>query len=627
MYQSIFTDELFMDAGEAIKIIHGWGSQYVDFRGMINGKGIEYQTDDELAELKTKLDKLGLKAGVLQSSLCKVHLPDKERQSNELKKLEGLIRASEVLDCKLVRSFFYWQPYESDPDLCGQLAVRPDLMTAVLDMFAPVAKRAREAGLVIGFENCGVTCDEVFAFLGALRVQEWGLAWDPSNDLPLVARDRWAAHFIKCIKRTQLVHVKAISIVPDMIEVETPWKNILSGLAATGRDIPVSVETHNPVNSKYSHEEASKLCFQQIKSNWPSGVPGSIESAVAGVEFEYQPCPFADDPVRFVVAGLGMGRQRALEISQNPATKLVGVCDVNPAKASEAGEQLNVPFSEDINVFLQDENVEAVYIVTPTGLHCEIAEKCLNAGKHVLVTKPMDVCSESCESAVKLADEKGLLLAVDFDSRFSPEMMELIEASHNGWFGQVLSANLTLYVDRSQDYYNENGGWRGTWRYDGGGAMSNQGIHEVDRMMAVLGMPKRVRGSIRTQIHSIEAEDLGWAEWEYENGMIARFQSTTNFPVPAWATRFEIIGTEGTSIHASGGPEGKQTWWAQKGGEWKAEAPYPQKRRWRNGSDNFANAIRTGDPPGVPGNIGLLSRKILDAIYESARGDGDWVDL
>ena len=88
MYISIFSDEFYRDIYEVLPIIKEWGLTHVDFRGMINGKPIEKQTDKELYELKAALDRYGLRAGVIQSSLCKVHLPSKERQAEEMEKLE-----------------------------------------------------------------------------------------------------------------------------------------------------------------------------------------------------------------------------------------------------------------------------------------------------------------------------------------------------------------------------------------------------------------------------------------------------------------------------------------------------------------------------------------------------------
>ena len=180
MYISLFTDEFGEDVYTVLQVVKEWGLKYVDFRGLLNGKGIERQTDEELRELKKTLDSYGLKVGVLQSSLCKVHLPDKERIQEEMEKLEGVIRASEILDCKLVRCFNFWQHDQYDPK-CGELAMRPDELMKVVEMFEPFKKRALEAGLILGFENCGQTPDEVIAFLKAINVPTWGMAWDVSN--------------------------------------------------------------------------------------------------------------------------------------------------------------------------------------------------------------------------------------------------------------------------------------------------------------------------------------------------------------------------------------------------------------------------------------------------------------
>ena len=201
MYISIFSDEFYKDIYEVLPIIKEWGMTHVDFRAMINGKKIEDQTEEELRALKKALDEYGLKAGVIQSSLCKVHLPGPERQAKELERLEGIIRACEILDTKLVRSFFYWQHPQDDPK-CGELAMRPDALAEVMTMYAPIAKRAKEAGLIIGFENCGTTPDEVICFLEAMNVPEWGMAWDVSNMFELLpeAAGDCVDYFTKALK-------------------------------------------------------------------------------------------------------------------------------------------------------------------------------------------------------------------------------------------------------------------------------------------------------------------------------------------------------------------------------------------------------------------------------------------
>lgn len=625
MYISVFSDEFYEDVYEVLPKIASWGMKYVDFRGMINGKPIEKQSVEELKCLKAKLDELGLKAGVIQSSLCKVHLPDQERVEKELEKLEGVIRAAEILDCKLVRSFFFWQHKQDDPHL-GELATRPDALAQVVEMFEPFKKRALEAGLILGFENCGVTPDEVITFLKAINVPQWGMAWDVSNMFEILpeAKGDCVEYFTKALTYANMIHVKSrgVSALPELKYKKVPWDRVLAGAAVTAKDMPVCIETHVPKDSDLGKEETTKRVYDYLKKVWPQAAPGDMLSALTPkLSMER---PYADNPVTYVVVGLGMGKKRCKQITDTNGIKLVGVCDINEKRAKEVGEQYGVKYSTDMNDFLNDPEVEVMYIVTETGKHCELANQCLNAGKHVLLTKPMDATVAACDETIALAKEKGLMLGVDFDLHFRGPLTELQLAAKNGFFGKILSADIVLNVRRTQEYYNENGSWRGTWALDGGGALSNQGIHEINRMLSVLGIPSKVRAMIRTQTHDIEAEDYGCTEWEYDDGCIARLSATTSYTAPAWGTRIDIYGEKGAYLLYLGGPEGNHTYWFQDG-KWSEDAPYPYEREWAQGSDNFAYCLRMGTKPVVTAEDGRNARYVLEKMYESARSDENWV--
>ena len=629
MYISVFTDELKKEVTSVLPIYAEWGMKYVDFRGLVNGMPIEKQSEKQLKELKAQLDDLGLKTGVIQSSLCKVHLPDAERQKSEMEKLDGIIRASEILDCKLVRSFNFWQHKMDDSDL-GALAVRPDELSKVLEMFYPFAQKAKEAGLVFSFENCGQTPDEVITFLEALNVPEWGMAWDVSNMFEILpeAQGDCTDYFTKALKYANMVHVKSrgVPALPELEYKKVPWDRVLRGVMASGKDMPVSIETHLPAEAKtlMNEQEATERCYQYIKKVWPESAPGDMKEALSETNaFER---PYKDDPVRMVVVGLGKGKGRCGEIEKISGIKLVGVCDINEEKAKATGEQFGVPYSTDIHVFLNNPDVEAVYVVTPTGTHCKIAQQCLKAGKHVLVTKPMDVNHEICEQTKKLAQEKGLLFACDFDMHFRGPLTELRDAVKDNYFGKVKSANIILNILRTEKYFEANGHWRGTWALDGGGALSNQGIHELDRIITLFGMPQKVRCTTYTQTHDIEVEDLGICEMLYENGMIDRLSSTTSYPASTWYTRIEVFGDKGAYLSTAGGPEGNHIYWWQAGA-WSEQSPYPFKKEWAIAADNFANAIRTGEPLVVTADNGIQSRYLLDKCYQSAENDGSWVEV
>jgi predicted dehydrogenase len=129
-----------------------------------------------------------------------------------------------------------------------------------------------------------------------------------------------------------------------------------------------------------------------------------------------------------------------------------------------------------------------------------------------------------------------------------------------------------------------------------------------------------------TQTHEIEAEDYGIAQMAYADGMIARFSSTTSYPASSWYTRLEVYGDKGGYLLTSGGPEGDHIYW-WRDGAWTEESPYPVKKEWNAAADNFANALRTGEPLIVTAENGIRSRYVLDKLYESAKGEQGWIRL
>jgi len=624
MFLSVFTDELAMDLAEALPTIRSWGLEHCDLRGRIFGRAFEALSPEQLIQVKRTLDREEMKVGCLQSSLAKVHLPDSERCRAEEAKLEGVIRAADALDCRLVRSFFYWQPPKEES---GALAVRPDMLQRVLDRFAPLAERAKEAGLLLAFENCGVTPPEVLAMLGALGVPSWGLAWDVSNGWDNEERKKDETEYIvRCARRARCIHVKARGAVPGLSEELVPWDRILATCAAAGLQGPVSVETHNP-DVSVGNVEMSHRVVEAIKRAWPTAAPGNIYEAARPSRRRHVERSYADDPVGFVVVGLGMGHNRAKIIMNTPGTRLVGVCDIDEDRARRNADEFGVPYTTDVQSWLDDDQVEVIYVLTPTGRHAEVGLQALEAGKHVLITKPMEASVAACDAMIRKAEEKGLLLGVDFGMRFSAATLALKAAIARGRFGRLLSGETSVKILRAPEYFRANGGWRGTKRWDGGGVSSNQAIHHIDELVYCIGVPVKVRCDVWTQNHDIEAEDLACGTWLYRDGLVISFYATTCYPQPTWYARLELHGTEGAYSAIRGGPERPATVWYEDN-TWTETCPEQVELPWLNAADNFAAAIRTGAELVCTGRDGRRSRAILDTMYRSAySAGGGWLDV
>jgi predicted dehydrogenase len=329
-------------------------------------------------------------------------------------------------------------------------------------------------------------------------------------------------------------------------------------------------------------------------------------------------------PVGFVVVGLGMGRPRSKEILETPGCNLIGVCDLDEKRARSIGEEFGVPWKTDLAEWLADERAEVIFCLTPTGMHKKICNAALSAGRHAITTKPMEASLAACDEMIECADDAGKLLAVDFELRSYQRVHELKTAVQAGAFGRVLSATAQLKVLRTDEYFAENGGWRGTKELDGGGAFSNQAIHNIDEIVYCLGVPDEIRCDVWTQNHSIEAEDLGIATWRYGNGSIVNFYATTCFPQKTWYERLEIHGTEAAYARGRGGPmAAEETRWFV-GGEWSDEAPVKSERPWKNSMDNMADAIRSGAKLLCSGRDGRATQAVLDAMYSSAASGGEW---
>jgi predicted dehydrogenase/sugar phosphate isomerase/epimerase len=615
MFPSIFTDELGLDITEGLPILKSWGLQYVDLRGRVFGMAAESLPAERLPDLKKLLGDQGMKVGCLASSLAKVHLPDAARCRAEAEKLEGVIRAADALDCRLVRSFFFWQPPR---ELAGALAVRPDELQKVLDRFAPIAERAKQAGLVLAFENCGVTPDEVFTVLDALGAPEWGMAWDPHNHWSSDERQRDEDAYIRRMaRRTRHLHVKAAGAVKSLGPT-LPYDKIVQACEAAGVRCPISAETHNP-DRTVSNQEMSRRVVETIQKACQSAALRSAQSWSR---------PWTDNPVGFVVVGLGMGHSRSRQITRTPGTRLIGVCDLIEERAKRTGEECGVPYTTDLRPWLDNDDVEVIYVVTPTGRHAEVALQALEAGKHVLTTKPMEASLAACDRMIRLAEQKGLLLGTDFDRRFTPDTHTLRAAVQSGRFGRLLSGNCSLKVQRTMDYFRASGGWRGTRRWDGGGVLSNQAIHNLDEVAFTVGVPSRVRCSLWTQNHDIEAEDLGTAVWLYDDGLVITYWATSSYPQATWYRQYELEGTAGAYFQAEGGPLGtsRTRWYVD--GAWSDQAPETVLPPWVNATDNFAAAVRGQAEFLCPGRDARRSQAILDAMYRSAHeAGGNWVDV
>ena len=249
----------------------------------------------------------------------------------------------------------------------------------------------------------------------------------------------------------------------------------------------------------------------------------------------------------FGILGCGMiANIHADAISGIENARLIGVADVRTENAEIFAKKLGTKAYKDYDEMILDENVDVVCICTPNGTHADCAIKALEKNKHVVLEKPIAISVESANEIIKASEKTGAMLTVISQLRFSENITRVKELLNKKALGEILSCDLYMKYWRDSSYYS-GGSWKGTMKMDGGGALMNQGIHGVDILQYLAGVPKVLSSKTKTLFHNIEAEDMAAAIVEYENGALGVIQAST-CTHPGFERRIEIVGTNGYVI-------------------------------------------------------------------------------
>ena len=249
-----------------------------------------------------------------------------------------------------------------------------------------------------------------------------------------------------------------------------------------------------------------------------------------------------------VVGSAGsIGRKHAAEVASLPNARLIAVHDINATGAEEQAAELGARAYGTLAGLLGDPEVDAVTIATPHPLHMPVALEAFDRRKHVLTEKPIAATPSEADRMVSAAKGAGVKLGVVYQARFRPDVIRVREMVQAGDLGDLHRTVLDLASFRSQAYY-DSGDWRGTWDGEGGGVLLNQGIHQVDILQWLGGMPTTVIGQVSTLMHDIEVEDSASALLEYENGAHGflhcnTVQGPTRIRLEVWGDKGGVVVT------------------------------------------------------------------------------------
>jgi len=338
--------------------------------------------------------------------------------------------------------------------------------------------------------------------------------------------------------------------------------------------------------------------------------------------------------VRLGIVGLGnMGKAHLANIRSGkvPGLRVSALCEsVGTLPQLIEGEHAFT----DVNAMIHSGHIDAILICTPHFSHTPIGIEALKAGLHVLVEKPISVHKADCERLIAAHTNKKQVFAAMFNMRTNATFKKVKDLIDSGELGDIRRVHWEVTNWFRTNYYYATGGWRGTWKGEGGGVLMNQCPHNLDLFQWMFGMQQRVRGFCQFgRFHQVEVEDDVTAVLQYDSGLSATFVTSTG-EAPG-CNRLEISGeqgrltvTDGTKIHFQRNRQPMSQFCMQ------AEAAFAMPESWHmeipvdnSGGQhveilqNFTNAILKNEKLLSPAEEGIRSVELANAILLSTWQD------
>lgn len=338
--------------------------------------------------------------------------------------------------------------------------------------------------------------------------------------------------------------------------------------------------------------------------------------------------------VRLAVIGAGgMGSQHAQNMKNVSRAELTAVCDIDRKVADAKAAQHSCKAFYSAGELLNARVADAVLIATPHYDHTVIGIEALKKGYHVLVEKPISVHKADCERLLAAHTNKKQMFAAMFQMRTEPLYKKIKQVVDDGHLGGITRVNWIITDWFRSDAYYASGGWRATWKGEGGGVLLNQCPHNLDLLQWICGMPCRIRAFCAIgKYHPIEVEDEVTAYLEFKNGATGVFVTTTG-EAPG-TNRLEICGEMGKLVIEGGRivftrNEIGQKKFCKTTSErfstppvWHIDIPVRgQAGLHTEIVQNFVDAILDGIPLIAPAKEGLHSVELANAmLYSSMTG-------
>lgn len=322
------------------------------------------------------------------------------------------------------------------------------------------------------------------------------------------------------------------------------------------------------------------------------------------------------------VIGCGlMGRRRAEHVAADGRFVLRTVVDTDGDRARALADRHGCAAARDWRVAVDDDKVDVVIVSTPNAWLAEVSVAALEAGKHVLVEKPMGRCLAEAEAMVEAARVSGRVLKVGFNHRYHPAVQGLRHLVEAGDLGRIFGVHVRYGHGGRPGYGDE---WRGDPRIAGGGELLDQGVHAIDLVLMVAGCPADAFAMVQTAVWPVSPlEDNAHVLLRYADGTVATIHSSWT----QWRNlfRFEVFGERGSlTVEGLGGSYGVERL-TRATRRLEGGAPRIDEQvfdgpddSWSLEWSDFVAALDGAAPLSGTPVEGLRVMRVVDALYRSA---------
>jgi len=331
--------------------------------------------------------------------------------------------------------------------------------------------------------------------------------------------------------------------------------------------------------------------------------------------------------LRVGIIGTGAISWKHAQAYRNIGYEVTVCTNSSEGKGRKFAEATGAEFVKTSQEVCRHPRVDFVDVCTFPDYRLQPIEMCADAGKHVQVQKPIAIDLATARTMIATARQAGIQLGVVSQHRFDDSTQFLKKAIADGRMGRILEADAYVKWYRPPDYYSRP--IKGSWTVEGGGALINQAIHQVDLLLFLAGAVREVVGQWQLgAVHQIESEDVVASLLRYASGATGVLQAATAF-WPGYSERLEIHGTKASAIvtgdrittwdarDTTGAPPavavGDQT--TSGASDPMAISLVPFERQFLD----FGEACRTGRPPLVSGIDGYHALQVVLGVYDSCR--------